>query len=102
MKKIIHKVDMSEEALITKFQGGIKLITPDQSSYLHHQYHLADLMRLPFAIYFLDVNGRGAGCNEEALIHCGIDSKKDALSKSIAEFASHESATRALINTEAV
>lgn len=81
---------ISSEKLILSFHNGIKLVDPGNNSCLG--YTVADVLKLPINVYFMDLHSKIKDINEYTLSSCGFDSKKSAMGNTTAIVATKETA----------
>ena len=84
MTKRKSAFEANAEFQVYHHANGVKLISPDQKN-LHlarNTHHtVADLLALPFSIYFEDSNGILKNLNSHNAQYCGFNTVKDAIEK---------------------
>jgi DNA-binding CsgD family transcriptional regulator len=100
MAKIKDQHDISDELIIQRVAGGIKLTSPDAVIQSPHrpQLTVAAVMQLPFNVYFMRTDSAVLAINPITVDTCGWLSIKAAIGKSVRDLWPDKYARHALNN----
>ncbi len=83
-------IDVSKEFQLIRCGGGVKLLSPDNKIVNHKAYSVAQLLNMPFNVFFMDTSGTLIQMNESSADACGFVSLCDAIGRTVYSIADKE------------
>lgn len=94
--------DISSDHIMQSWGNGIKLVNPNHCKPHQQNRSVSQILKNSFHIYFMDLNSRLKGVNQETVINCGYLSAKDALGRTARDVANKTSAEYLIHNDRKV
>ena len=97
-----NAIDTSDELCLEFKSNGVKLIKPELHTNLEKPVRMADILRLPFNVYFLDKNSVLQKSNEHHASTLGFSSPQVARGTDIFDICVYHSARRIIHNDRSI
>jgi len=97
-----NAIDTSDELCLEFKNHGVKLIKPELHTNLEKPVRMADVLRLPFNVYFLDKNSVVQNSNEQHASTLGFSSPQQARGTDIFDICVYHSAQRTVCNDRCI
>ncbi len=94
-------LDISNEFIIVRHGGGIKLLKPDENI-SNQNYSVGKVMQWELNIYFMDLESRLQIINDTALSICGWLSSKEAVNRTVSDVFKKDDVELTLAHDRAV
>ncbi len=95
MQRYTNILDTSAELVLQRYGNGVKLMRPTQGQQHALLPTVASMLKMPFNVYFVDLNSIIQNINDETIQTCGFSSVKEAIGNT-----SHVAATKEAANFE--